>query len=110
MESKNEITEGYYYNIWNIHGYLPQNVVNKIYKKYSDFNYFLQYLKFNGQIPEVTEENKHLFEEGWSYNNKPGYKSEWCSEVDDEIEFLYERENWWKRWVGLVKKFLSTHR
>ena len=45
--------------------YWPKETIDKMYAKYSNWKYFLQYLKFNGQIPEVTEDNKELFEEGF---------------------------------------------
>lgn len=62
MNEEKEITQC---NKTSEYVYWPNKTLNQMYEKYRNFKYFLQYLKFNGQIPEVTEDNKHLFEEGW---------------------------------------------
>ena len=63
-EEKEYIHDGYYSEPMRIHGGLPESVKRKIYEKYSNPKYFLEWLKNSGQIPEITEDNRSNFEEG----------------------------------------------
>jgi len=64
MEKQDYIHDGYYSEPMRIHGGLPELVKRKIYERYGNWEHYINFLKYNGQIPEITDNNKSNFEEG----------------------------------------------